>query len=471
VINDLYILPPVLGLNYVSTIYHGTTIQLNVSSDQAHSSCPLCKELSNQAHSYYSRSLSDLPVAGHTVRITLQVRKFFCKNPHCSRKIFTERFSSQIDSYSRRFNRSTEVLENIAIQSGSSKGARISEVVACKVSASTLLRIMHRMTAIKVNETSGVIGIDDWAYKKGKSYGTIIVDLSTRKVIDLLPDREAETLSQWLIKHPEVGIVSRDRASAYALGIRNGSPAAIQVADRFHLLVNLREAFQKTLHKYSNILKACFNEFTNPHEAKPLPEEKQLPQTGQACFSGNVSPDRQFKFEKAKQLHKQGYKLKTIARVLKAGGKTIRKYIQLDTLSGRQAPVVSSALTNFPSFEAWLIAHYRPGVTYKALFQAIEQQGFNGKYTSFCERMNQLVKRRNHAGHSALEAEAMPKLSPVKIWSTSKLAFMALNNANDLKPTEEKFLDFLYSKAPVIKQTAALVVEFKVCIRSTTYWC
>jgi transposase len=385
-----FIFPAILSPTQVSGTYQGSGLKIFAVSDQSQSDCPLCGQCSTKIHSIYTRYLADLPVSGHFVQVILKARKFVCSNPNCDRKIFTERFFSDIRPYSRRFNRITDLITKIGLELGGNKGTRICTMVGCQTSSSTILRILHKLDLAEAGETSGVIGVDDWAFKKGKSYGTIIVDLIEEKVIDLLPDREAATLTAWLEKHPEVNIVSRDRASAYSLGIRNGAPEAIQVADRFHLLVNLREAFQKALHKQSSRLKECFKQFSTPENSHlPSEEIKQATKTD-GLFSGNVSTERQFKFEKVKELHEKGYKIKAIARHLNAARRTVRKYIHLVSLPGRENPAVSPTFTNFSNFEAYLLEHYKPGVTYKTLFQAIQNQGFNGKYTSFCERMNKM---------------------------------------------------------------------------------
>jgi transposase len=461
-----FILPAILSPSQVSITCHETSLEIFAASEQAQSDCPLCGHSSVKIHSKYTRYLADLPVSCYVVRVILKARKFVCSNPDCDRKIFTERFSSEIVPYCRRFNRITDLITKIGLALGGNKGSEICNTIGCRISPSTILRSIHRLDLTEPGETSGVIGVDDWAFKKGKSYGTIIVDLIRRKVIDLLPDREAGTLTAWLLKHPEVTTVSRDRASAYALGIRNGAPEAIQVADRFHLIVNLRDAFQKTLHKQSNILKECFKQFSNPGVTHHPSEKIKPAEKADSLFSGNVSSERQFKFEKVKELHKKGYKIKAIARHLNAGTKTIRKYIHLASLPGRQNPEISPTYTNFNHFESYLLEQYKPGVTYKALFQAIQNKGFNGKYTSFCERMNKIIKRDGYSSFPGLADGHLPKLKPVKIWSVSKLAFMALGDVDALKQKDREFLDFIYGKSSVIKNTVALALRFKKLFHS-----
>gem|GEM_PF-2930910 len=171
-------------------------------------------------------------------------------------------------------------------------------------------------------------------------------------------------------------------------------------------------------------------------------------------FVGNVNPEKQFKFEKAKELHQKGYGIKSIADQLGAGRKIIRKYIATDSLKGRE-PTKSRNMTNFSGFESELLRQYLPTTTFLSLFTHIVEKGFNGKYTQFCERMNKLINDGKTA--KTRKKEHLPPLMPVKTWSTSKLAFMALSKSGTLKEEDKNFLDFLFLKSPEINKTAILV--------------
>lgn len=128
------------------------------------------------------------------------------------------------------------------------------------VSADTVLRIV-RLTILPEASAARVVGVDDWAYRKGQVYGTILVDLETHKPIDLLPGRSAETLKMWLDAHPEVQLVARDRSKEYKAGIDASRPDIVQVVDRWHLYLNLRQRIEKILAK---TLSASKNASSNP---------------------------------------------------------------------------------------------------------------------------------------------------------------------------------------------------------------
>jgi transposase len=224
-------------------------ITCTVSTIGSVASCPVCKMGTMRLHSHYQRRLADLPWAGIPVRIHLQVHRFFCDNPGCTRKIFNERLPGIAAPWARRTCRLAECQQAIALATGGSGGMRLCTALAMEGGIDLLLGLI-RQRASPEHPTPQVLGVDDWAMRKGQTYGTILVDLEQGNVVDILPDRTAESLAQWLQAHPGVAIVSRDRAGAYAEGARVGAPEAIQVADRWHLLKNLSEAVYKTLQQH-----------------------------------------------------------------------------------------------------------------------------------------------------------------------------------------------------------------------------
>ena len=237
-------LPEGMGIGQVEMTQ--TQLTVEVISTLPSACCPGCGSLSESVHCQYQRTVHDVPCGGRKVVLRLRVRKFFCRNATCPRKVFAERLPDLVQPWARVSNRLLEELKAIGLAASAEVSERLTPRLGMKVKAPTLLRYLRTIPPpAKANVT--VVGIDDFALRRGDTYGTILINIETGKPLDLLPDRTAEAVMPWLSTHPEIQVVSRDRASAFADAVSRVLPHATQVADRYHLVQNLRDHLQQFL--------------------------------------------------------------------------------------------------------------------------------------------------------------------------------------------------------------------------------
>src|SRR6266536_1342484 len=310
----------------------GQTLFLKVRSSKKAVACSLCEKVAVKVHSRYTRTLADLSLMEYAVVLRVQVRRFFCSNPACARKTFAEPFADLAVAQARRTSRQASRLSAIAKELGGRPAARESENVQMPVSVHTLLRLLRR-TPLPDAPPPRVLGVDDWSIRKGQTYGTILVDLQRHRIVELLPDREAETLEAWLAAHPGVELISRDRAGAYAQGARKGAPQAQQVTDRFHLLLNLREALKRLFERKHEVLQEdadqqheflkSSEDVDTPDGAVPIP----APLTPTAIQQQARRARRLSRYEEVMHLHQQGASQVDIAALVGLNRDTVRRYL------------------------------------------------------------------------------------------------------------------------------------------------
>ena len=241
--------PGISGLEVAGVEVQGDGLQLKCATNSFGALCPVCHQISRRIHSRYSRTLLDVPLRKGQVRVQLQVRRFFCDVPNCPQCIFGERITRFARAYARRTESLNDWLRPLVYASSANCGSRLAQRNGVSISTNTLLRLV-RQSGTPEHAAAEVIGIDDWAFRKRRRYGAIAVDLESHTVIDVLPERTAQEIGDWLKKRPEVRIISRDRGDSIIRGVQDGAPQAQPVADRWHLHHNLGEMLQGVVEIY-----------------------------------------------------------------------------------------------------------------------------------------------------------------------------------------------------------------------------
>lgn len=298
--------------------------------------CPLCHQPACSVHSRFQRRVADLPCGGRALTLVIHARRFFCRTPTCPRRTFRERLPALVAPGARRSHGLLTALTRIGIALGGKPGARLSRQLGMPTSNQTLLRLV-RAAPLPVAAAPQVIGVDDWAWKKGRRYGSIICDLERHRAVDLLPERSADSVAAWLGACPGVTVIARDRSDLYADGARRGAPHARQIADRFHLLKNLGETLDRFLQHKRAVIKQTV---APPAPIAPIaPAEPRQPwQERQEADSLRRHAAVLGRYERVVALHVKGTEIADIARVVGISRGTAYRYLRLGGPPERKQP-------------------------------------------------------------------------------------------------------------------------------------
>jgi len=418
-------------------------------------SCPLCERRSDRIHSWYRRRLRDLPWEGIPVRIELRVRRFFCDSDSCPQRIFTERLPKTAPRYARRTSRLSFALEQITLALGGSGGARLAEQLGIMASDSTLLRQLRRKT-VEEFASPRVLGIDDWAWRKGRRYGTILCDLERGEVVDLLADRSAESNERWLRAHPGTEIISRDRAGLYALAATNAAPQAVQVADRWHLLYNMTEALMEALAPHHRLLneaaRAVVSVATTPEQAPEI-NPPVVSATRARQLQHNHRQRRLERYEIVMEKVRQGLSQREIGRQCGLSRKTVRRWIKAGDFPERKRNLRYSSVE---THREYLEQRWQQGCHNAAqLWRELQTRGFAGRPHTLRDWLQKQYGRRREREKLQAPRPSQPRMSP------RKAAWHILKQPEQAQP----FLDEIYSRSPEIAALARMARQFCRIIR------
>lgn len=431
-----------------------TRISLEVQARAEQAACPMCEEPSSYIHSRYARSLTDLPCVGKVVQITARLRRFRCLNDQCSRKIFCERIPQLAKPFAQCTERLQQAHTDVARAAGGEAGVRLARRLGMAISADTLLRRLKRLT-LETNNNVKCIGIDDWALRKGTRYGTLIVDLHTHRPIDLLPDRSASTVEQWLKNHPSIEVISRDRAGDYAKAAQAGAPQAVQVADRWHLLQNVRQCLQRVVDRFSPALRAQLSkkaqeQMTGVQSESPVFEEE----VSEEPVPNEKTDYRQETFDRVHELRREGKGIREIARLTGICRITVRRYLAHQQLPQRaQRPRRSSLDTH----QEYLRRRWEEGCQNAAeLLRELQDRGIEISYSAVCR-------------YTASFREARPKSEPVAVVpervSSYRLSWWLLDPSTAKNPEEYRWIVAARDLGGELWEAVGLWRRFRCVIR------
>jgi len=424
---------------------NGQMITAVVTTTAGEGLCPVCQCCSTRIHSRYTRLVADLPWMSCALRLELHTRRFFCLNAQCPRQIFTERLPTVVAPYARRTSRLTDVFTRIGFALGGEAGKRLVLGMGLSTSPDTLLGLI-RAQQDRQFPTPRVLGVDDFSFCKRRTYGTILIDLERRVPIELLPDREASSLTAWLEEHPGVEIISRDRGGPYADGARKGAPQAQQVADRWHLLANLSETMKGFFLNKQSLLKSLV------HKPSEDISEQEASQLG-PWYAGMALSKRQEK--KSVQLHQERVEryhqiqtlfakkvdTATIARQVGLSRQSVYSYLKMTEPPARtRLPRQYKPLID--PYKEYLVKRWNDGCRNAQLvYREITAQGYTGSDQPIVRFFAQFREKKDMRKFKQVDplneacVKAVPKRPPtasqVAHWITFKSVFGLATEVSD----------------------------------------
>ena len=338
--------------------------------------CPSCGRVSRSGHGSYWRRADDLPCFGQRVRLAVRVRRFRCRNPSCPRRTFAQRLPELIAPRARRTRRLARAQAAAAVALGDEAATRLLGRLGMATSATTLLRLV-RALPLPPPLTPRVVGVDDWAMKRGLTYGAILVDLERRCVVDLLPDRTADTLALWLRQRPGVEIIARDRSTELARGASLGAPAAVQVADRWHLLANAKAMLERWLAGVHGRLRRLAP-LGSKVEEPPGRRLMAYPRTVAEAAAGAASRARwRALYEEVGRRRAAGQSLSAIRRQMGLARATVRRFAHAESFPGRAGRAPCQSILD--PHVGWLQEQLAAGKdNASALWRELRERGFGG---------------------------------------------------------------------------------------------
>jgi transposase len=456
------------GLRLESLGIETGRVTISVSSGARRCVCPLCGRGSSRVHSRYRRTVSDLPWHGISVTLEVRARRLFCDAGPCGRRIFCERLP-EIAARARKTGRLEEALLAIVFELGGRAGARLAAELGLVVGRDALLRRAKGAPLRDAGEVR-VLGVDDFAFRRGARYGTILVDLERRRVLDLLPERSQDSLVAWLERHPGVETATRDRSNIYREALAKGAPGAVQVADRWHLMHNLALTLEEFLLQKGAVLR----EAASPEAA---PEDR----SDEAFGSGPIMPDRPRnhdrkveeaarkrherlvrQWEDIRRLYLAGADLRYICRRLGVSPRTVYRYKDLAEPPPRRSHGRKSVLDPYVPY---LLERWGEGCRNgKRLFREIRERGYENSEET-CARFIARLRRAEARGKPPSSVPRARKGSVAGLSPTSKsVAALFVRRDERLSEEQEEYLGRLCAADAALADARRLTQDFAAMV-------
>ena len=446
-----------------------SAITVTLRARQTTARCPLCGRRSKRVHSRYERALADLPWGEYGVAVRFKVRRLFCDNLGCERRLFAERLPGVAAPRARRTMRLAERLTSVGLALGGAAGARLGRKLGLAGSRNTLLRLI-RQAPLPTVATPSALGVDDWALRKRHTYGTVLVDLDRHRPVALLPDREADTLAAWLREHPGVTVIARDRSGAYARGARDGAPGAVQVADRFHLLQNLAETLGLVFTAHAHDLRAVeqARRETMLAERGIVPLSPSEPQIKARLLSAERRERRMARHGQVWALYRQGWSGEKIGLHLGIGRATVYRFLRGEAFSERKG----RSDAGHSLLDPWrhLVLEHWDGDRRNSpeLFRVLRQHGYRGSYSALARYLRRVrVAQAAAIPGNGPSAQARPMLAavPGRVLTPHTAAWLVLRRAGKRSTDDQALLADLRRHAPELDEAVALAEAFVGLVR------
>jgi transposase len=440
-------LPHLADLRVERICRTGNLIRVAARATVSMSACPGCGTVSRRVHSRYERRLLDTAAGGCEVMICLEVRRFLCLSAQCAKRTFAEQVSGLTTRHARRTPGVTAVLVAVALALGGRAGARLSGRLAAAVSRSTLLRLIRALPDPALSASPRVLGVDEFALRKGHSYGTLLVDVETRRPAGILDDRSSDSFAGWLAARPGTELICRDRAGVYSDGGSRGAPDAIQVADRWHLWHNLGEAVERAVSRHREHLPAAAAAQAAPPTAGTAPEPAPVPAAPRA---GRIADRTRARHADVHRLLAEGRNVCQTAATLGLSRNTVRRFARatspeellVNDGTGRRESILDE-------HEAYLRERWNSGCTNAAqLWQELRDRGYTGGRT----HVRHYIARYRGTATAPAPSRVPPKVKAVTSW--------IMTSPDNLDDADRASLDAILAASQELAAVTASVRAF-----------